>query len=159
MCRYSSTWDMATIRDKVGHLEILPDRPSQRTSRSSARRRPHPRSTARMARSRLPVRVCGSGACSRSLAWSFISQFPTRVPCRSTPGTRSIAAAVAGSSIWLSAISRASFRIGESRRLMVEEDRRFARSADRYCCASALVNPGPAPKTRIQAKNASRPVR
>ena len=112
-----------------------------------------------MARSRLPVRVCGSGACSRSFAWSFISQFPTRVPRLSTPGTRSIAAAVAGSSIWLSAISRASFRIGESRRLMVEEERRFARSAERYCCASALVNAGPAPETRIQAKNASSPVR
>jgi hypothetical protein len=43
-----------------------------------------------MARSRLPVRVCGSGALSRSFAWSFISQFPTRVPRRSTPGTRSL---------------------------------------------------------------------
>ena len=56
----------------------------------------------------------------------------------------------------MSAISRASLRIGESRRLMVEEDRRFARSADRYCCASALVNAGPAPETRIQAKKGSR---
>ena len=112
-----------------------------------------------MARSRLPVRVCGSGAFSRWVAWSFSSQFPTRVPRRSTPGTRAIAAAVAGSSIWLSAISRASLRIGESLRLMVAEDSRLARSADRYCCASALVNPGPAPETRIQAKNPSSPVR
>ena len=76
-----------------------------------------------MARSRSPVRVLESGALSRSLACSFISQFPTRLPRFSTPGTRSIAAAVAGSSIPLSAISRASLRRGESRRFTVDEDR------------------------------------
>ena len=59
-----------------------------------------------MARSRSPFSVLGSGALRRLLACSFKSQFPTRLPRFSTPGTRSIAAATAGSSIWLSAISR-----------------------------------------------------
>ncbi len=86
-----------------------------------------------MARSRSPVSVFGSGALRRLLACSFISQFPTRLPRFSTPGTRSMAAAVAGSSIPLSAISRASLRMGESRRLTVEEESPSARSADRYC--------------------------
>ena len=95
----------------------------------------------------------------RLLACSFINQFPIRLPRFSTPGTRSIAAATAGSSIWLSAISRASLRIGESRRLTVEEESPSVRRADRYCWTSALVNAGSASETRIQVKNAVSPVR
>ncbi len=114
---------------------------------------------ARMARSRSPVRVFESGALRRLLACSFNSQFPARLPRYSTRGTRPIAADVAGSSIPLSTISRASLRMGDSRRLTVEEESSSARSAERYCWTRALVKAGSAPEIRIQVKKAVSPVR
>ena len=62
---------------------------------------------------------------------------PARVPRRSTPGTRLIAAAMAGSSRPLSLISRASLRIGDKRRLRVEALVPAAIWAARYCCTRA----------------------
>ena len=58
----------------------------------------------------------------------------------------------------MSAISRASLRMGESRRLTVEEESSSARRAERYCWTKALVKAGSAPETLIQVKNAVRPV-
>ena len=47
---------------------------------TSDRLRPHPRRTARMARSRRPFTVLTSGALSRLCAWRTDSQLPTRMP-------------------------------------------------------------------------------
>ena len=57
---------------------------------SSARLRPHPISTARIARSRFPLRVSAQGAQRSARYWSKASQFPTRVPRRFAPFTRRI---------------------------------------------------------------------
>ena len=47
---------------------------------ASSRRSPQPTSTARMARSRLPWLVAGSGAASSVSAWRLVSQLPVRTP-------------------------------------------------------------------------------
>src|SRR6516225_1912329 len=57
-------------------------------SMSSFRRRPHPRSTARMARSLLPFTVFVFGSCHRDRASSTVSQFPSLMPSFFTPFTR-----------------------------------------------------------------------
>jgi len=46
----------------------------------SSRRNPQVSSNAKIARSRLPLRVSGSGSESSRLAWSRVSQFPARGP-------------------------------------------------------------------------------
>ncbi len=73
----------------------------------------------------------GEGAFKSPLACSLPSQFPARTPPCLMPGTRSIAAAVSGAGIPLSAISRASLRTGERRRLIVDGASDWASSQER----------------------------
>jgi hypothetical protein len=63
---------------------------------SSRRRRPQPSKTARMARSRLPFKVSGSGLCQKRRASSAVSQLPTLTPSFLGPLTRRMLAANSG---------------------------------------------------------------
>ena len=61
---------------------------SKRKSISSLRRSPHPKRTARIARSLLPFTLCMLGSCQRELASSTVSQFPSLMPQASLPPSR-----------------------------------------------------------------------
>src|SRR5258708_14687847 len=66
------------------------------SSVSSRRLRPQPNSKARIARSRLPFKVAGSGNCQRVRASSAVNQFPSRHPSFLAPFTRRMPAARSG---------------------------------------------------------------
>jgi hypothetical protein len=63
---------------------------------SSARLSPHPISSDRMARSRLPRAVSDGNLCKSVLDCSIVSQFPTLTPNRLAPLTRRMPAANSG---------------------------------------------------------------
>lgn len=74
------------------------------------RRRPQPRRTPRMARSRSLLGVVAFGAFRSVCACRTHSQFPRRTPLDATPFTRVIPVANSGASSPLSATSTARFR-------------------------------------------------
>jgi hypothetical protein len=106
------------------------------------RRRPQAMSSARMARSRLPLRLAGESACSSSFTRSLSSQFSARTPRRSTPLARSMAPLPPNRAAHCRPASRASLRMGDSRRLMVEDQRPFSSSPARYSWIRALLKIG-----------------
>jgi hypothetical protein len=63
------------------------------SSVSSRRRRPQPSSKPKIARSRLPFKVAGSGSCQSVRASSTVNQFPSRHPSFFAPFTRRMPAA------------------------------------------------------------------
>ena len=89
---------MFSFADQIGDypvllakLEIFYSEPT-----SSARRSPHPMSSARIARSRLPRRLSDGGSSSKVLDCSTVNQLPIRTPRRFAPLTRRIPAASSG---------------------------------------------------------------
>jgi len=88
-------------------------------SASSRRLSPQPSKTARIARSRLPLRVSGSGACQNRRASSAVSQFPSLTPNFLAPFTLRMPAASSGLSNPASAASYASRRTAASRPFIV----------------------------------------
>ncbi len=63
---------------------------------ADGRRSPQPKRMAGSAWSRLPFSVFGSGTCQRALAWSVVSQLPSRTPGFFGPVTRRMPAARSG---------------------------------------------------------------
>src|ERR1019366_1352098 len=109
---------------------------------TSDRRRPQPRSTARIARSRSPLIVVASGASSSVCACRIESQLPNRIPLDATPFTRVIPLANSGASSPLSAASTASLRTAVIRTLMETAPSPRASRATRHAHTIAFVNPG-----------------
>lgn len=91
---------------------------------TSDRRRPHPASTAIIARSLLPFRTSRSGDRRSCLTSSALSQFPSRTPTLFAPLTLPMPAANSGLNKPVSAASYASRRPAASRRLIVADDSR-----------------------------------
>jgi hypothetical protein len=89
------------------------------SSVSSRRRRPQPNSKARIARSRLPFKVAGSGSCQSVRASSAVNQFPSRHPGFFAPFTRRMPAATSGLNNPESTASYASRRTAASLTFMV----------------------------------------
>jgi hypothetical protein len=108
---------------------------------ASDRRRPQPKRTARMARSRSPFKVVTSGAPRRTCACRNESQLPTRTPFDFTPFTRRMPATNSGASNSLSLASTANFRIAE-RRILIDDEPRPRTSSDvRQAATVALLKP------------------
>jgi hypothetical protein len=80
---------------------------------TSDRRKPQLKSTARIARSRMPFVMLASGAFSNACACRIESQFPKRTPLEATPFTRAIPLANSGAKSPLSAASTANFRTAD----------------------------------------------
>ena len=123
---------------------------------SSARRSPQPMRSARIARSRFPLRDDGSGALSREPACSRVSQFPALTPSRLAPFTLVIPAASSGASRPLSAASDASFRIAAKRTLIEEAASPRLESTPAYSWTSALESGERTGKPRHQCRKSLR---
>jgi hypothetical protein len=124
--RRSAAWihssKVALTHSGTGTVRMCPPLPTRSTmaqcssrcckcvnsrSASSRRRSPHPSKIARIARSRLPFKVSGSGACQKRRALSAVSQLPSLMPNFLGPLTRRMLAANSGLSKPASAASYA----------------------------------------------------
>jgi hypothetical protein len=108
--------------------------------------------TARMARSRFPLKLEASGTWRRAVASSSVAHFPTRSPRRLTPLTLAIPAAMVGSIHPFSAASVASFRNGARRRLMLEGARPRDSMWERNSWREARVKGRPPRKARKSSR-------
>ena len=84
------------IRSAITQCSSRSWRSSILSPTSSARRSPHPMSSARIARSRLPRRSSDGGSSSKVLDCSTVNQLPIRTPIGVAPLTRRIPAASSG---------------------------------------------------------------
>jgi hypothetical protein len=122
---------------------------------TSERRKPQPRRTARMARSRSPRSVEISGALSNACACFCDSQLPVRLPCVFALFTREMPAASSGASRALSAASAASLRIADIRMMIDDEPTPRSASEALHALTVALVKPGRgAAETRPRVRSA-----
>jgi hypothetical protein len=107
---------------------------------NSLRRKPQPSRTARIARSRLPLREKGSGSCHSWRASSAVSQLPRRRPSFFDPLTRRMPAARSGLNNPESVASYANRRTAASRTLMVPGARWRSSRWIRYRVTTSLLN-------------------
>ena len=84
------------IRSAITECSSRTWRSSIRSPTSSARRSPHPMSSAKIVRSRLPRRLPDGNPPSKALDCSTVNQLPIRTPRRFAPLTRRIPAASSG---------------------------------------------------------------
>jgi hypothetical protein len=81
---------------KGEHRVLRTDCPVAQLADTLERRSLHPRSTARIVRSRKPLVAVASGVFNSVCACSTVSQFPSRSPLDATPFTRVIPLAGSG---------------------------------------------------------------
>ena len=128
------------IDDTPATIALLDMR--ERERRTSDRRSPQPRRTARMVRSRRPLTVVISGALRSVCACFSDSQLPMRMPTDFALLTRAIPAASSGVSSPISAASADNLRIADILMMIDDEPSPRASRDTRHALTVALVKPG-----------------